>query len=316
MEVICPACAARYTADEEKIRGRTARMRCRACDTVWLVGGEEEDPTNPSTDEPRASVRRGADREKRDLFAHRPSDHGYVGPTIPPPPMPQATTAARNESSVLFTLDSLRGSARVKTPEPAPSPISVAPVSAAAEDDGIIDLKALASMPPKSIAPRAPAAPLFSEPPPGAFAVDATGENARTGEHRFPIGLKKIGIIAGAAAATLLLVVGIASAFKGEEPVARNAVFVPPPPAAAAASPDPTPDPAPGATTDDAKSPTVGTSGHKKGHHGFAARGGVATFKKGSSDAAVSKPPPVKAADPCGCHGDFNCILRCTAKGK
>ena len=25
-------------------------------------------------------------------------------------------------------------------------------------------------------------------------------------------------------------------------------------------------------------------------------------------------PKPVKAADPCGCKGDFNCILACTAK--
>src|SRR5437016_558144 len=115
MEVTCPACAARYTADEEKIRGKTARMRCRACDTVWLVGGDD---AAPQSEERHAAVsRRNSDREKRDLFAQRPSDHGYVGATIPPPPMASGT-AARNESSVLFTLDSLKGAARVKTPEP------------------------------------------------------------------------------------------------------------------------------------------------------------------------------------------------------
>ena len=42
MDVTCPACAARYTADEQKLRGKTARMRCRACDTVWLVSGPED----------------------------------------------------------------------------------------------------------------------------------------------------------------------------------------------------------------------------------------------------------------------------------
>src|SRR5205085_5046069 len=57
MEVTCPACASRYTADDEKIRGKTARMRCRSCDTVWLVGGDEDEM--PS--EKRAAVvRRGA----------------------------------------------------------------------------------------------------------------------------------------------------------------------------------------------------------------------------------------------------------------
>ncbi len=311
MEVTCPACAARYTADEEKIRGKTARMRCRACDTVWLVGGDDA----PPSDERRAAVsRRGAERERRDLFAHRPSDHGYVGPTIPPPPMATTSTAARNESSVLFTLDSLKGSARVKTPEPEKSPVSIAPASASSEDDGIIDLKALSSVPPKPAV-----APLFSEPPPGAFAVDATGASVKTSERRFPSGIKKIGIIAAAAAGMLLLVVGIASAFKGEEPAARQAAFVAPPPPPAAAAPAPTTDPAPAATTssdDDAKSPTVGTSGHKKGRRSLAGKGAPATFRKGQADPpAAAKPPPVKAADPCGCHGDFNCILRCTAKG-
>src|ERR1041384_5461374 len=80
MEVSCPACAARYTADDEMIRGKTARMRCRACETVWLVG-EDEVPS-----ERRAAVmRRGAARARADLFAPRESEHGMVGPTIPPP---------------------------------------------------------------------------------------------------------------------------------------------------------------------------------------------------------------------------------------
>jgi predicted Zn finger-like uncharacterized protein len=39
MQVTCPACSTRYTTDDAKVRGKTVRMRCRACDTVWLVQG-------------------------------------------------------------------------------------------------------------------------------------------------------------------------------------------------------------------------------------------------------------------------------------
>jgi predicted Zn finger-like uncharacterized protein len=307
MEVTCPACAARYTADDERIRGKTARMRCRSCDTVWLVGGEEEEI---SSDKRAAVLRRGADREKADLFAPRPSDHGMVSPTMPPPRADGV--AARNESSVLFTVDSLRGSARVKTPEPAPSPISVRPPPPADDDEGIIDLNALKSMPPRTAA--RPVAPLFSEPPP-AFARDVGASYPPTEARRFPTKVKTAGMIAAAAVAVIVGIFGIAHAFKGDEPVAR--VAEPPPPPAAAAEPPPaaTADPAPSAsaTPDDPKPVASG----KKGHRHFA-KSAPASFKKGQSDApaAFKPPPPVKAADPCGCHGDFNCILRCTAKGK
>jgi predicted Zn finger-like uncharacterized protein len=304
MEVQCPACAARYTADDDKIRGRTARMRCRACGTVWLVADD-------ATDEDRhaAVSRRRAERDRRDLFAPRPSDHGHVGETIPPP-APAPGIAARRESSVLFTLDALKDSARRKTPEPQMSPVSDAAL------EGVIDLgEQLASVPLKALGRAAPAPVFASEPPPAAFAVDATGSSPSATRGRIPMRLKKIGLGAAVAAGMVLLVVGIASAFKGEEPVAhRTATTVVTPAPAAAATPDPAPTTDPTAastsTADDAKAHT------KKGKH-YAGKG-VASFHKGQADApaAAKPPPPVKAADPCGCHGDFDCILRCTAKGK
>src|SRR5215207_6023180 len=97
MDVSCPACAARYTADDEKLRGKTARMRCKACNTAWIVSGAPAGsapistppvepvvppvfgaglPSGESTDVAASSkraavVKRGAEREKRDLFAAR-----------------------------------------------------------------------------------------------------------------------------------------------------------------------------------------------------------------------------------------------------
>src|SRR3954471_122442 len=137
MEVSGPACAARYTADEQKLRGKTARMRCRACDTVWLVSGPEDKMSEAKR---AAVVKSGKGREHADLFASRPADLGSVKQTLRPPP-PDALTggvAARNETSVLFTVDALKGTARVKTPEPEPAPLSSAFI--ASDDEGVIDL--------------------------------------------------------------------------------------------------------------------------------------------------------------------------------
>ncbi|HSO32138.1 MAG TPA: zinc-ribbon domain-containing protein, partial [Labilithrix sp.] len=141
MDVSCPACAARYKADEQKLRGKTARMRCRACDTVWLVSGPAAEIV--TTESKRAAVvKRGAEREHRDLFATRPPDLGSVKQTLrPPPPDSQLSgMAARNETSVLFTVDALRGNARLNTPDPEPSPVSRG--FALEDDEGIIDLNA------------------------------------------------------------------------------------------------------------------------------------------------------------------------------
>ena len=319
MEVTCPACAARYKADEQKLRGKTARMRCKACDAVWLVSG------------PAAVVKRGADREHRDLFASRPLDTGSVKQTLRPPPFdesPQSGTSARNETSVLFTVDALRGSARTNTQSPdAPPPSSDFIIG---DDEGIIDLNALASTPPpvgsRSIAP------LFSEPPPAAFAADVSDTGlgqAITMPGGFRLSKRVLaGIGVGGAALVLVLCsVGLSHAFKGEEPVARSAAapLAPPP---AVSTPEPAP-PAPAApanavaaSDDDAKAPATGGRRKAGGRvkSGGGARASFPTTKVQSggvpiSGTGVSKTVP-KASDKCGCKGDFNCILRCTATGK
>jgi predicted Zn finger-like uncharacterized protein len=331
MDVSCPACAARYTADEQKLRGKTARMRCKACDNVWLVSGPEDKMSEAKR---AAVVKRGADRDHRDLFASRPADLGSVKQTLRPPPGEQSGVAARNETSVLFTVDSLRGAARVKTPEPEPAPLSTSFIPS--DDEGVIDLKALASSPPQ-VGARS-VAPLFSEPPPAAFAADVMGSGVSdigAAPGGFKLGKRAFAGIAAAAVAVVLFS-GLAAAFKGEEPVARvsatSAMIAPPvtPPAPvviAPAAPVIAPVTASNTSTsssDDADTASASGKGKKgkKGKGGKAAASGlkvqssgVASSKKASSsEPLVSKPAP-KAADKCGCKGDFNCILRCTAKG-
>ncbi len=322
MDVTCPACAARYTADEQKLRGKTAKMRCKACDTVWLVSG----PEDKMNEEKRAAViKRGADRDHRDLFASRPADLGSVKQTLRPPPGADLSgVAARNESSVLFTVDSLRsaGAARVKTPEPEPAPLSSA-AFVGGDDEGVIDLKALASSPPRAAA--RPVAPLFSEPPPGAFTadVDGTGASESVSSGGFKLGKRAFAGIAAAAVALVLCSVGLAAAFKGEEPVAHtaaaNAIIAPvTPPAPVVTAPPSAPAIAPvtasnaSSSSDDDAKPAATTKG--KGKKGKGAK--VSKKASSSSEALVSKAPTPKAADKCGCKGDFTCVLRCTATGK
>ena len=342
MEVTCPACAARYTCNEEKLRGKTARMRCKACDTVWLVSGINDG--NDSPNEPRAArtVKRGAEREHRDLFASRPLDMGSVKQTLRPAPLPAGfpdesqQLAARNEASVLFTVDALRDqNARLHSGNAPPPGADLAPLSGLPieDDSGVIDLNQLASIPPR-VGQRSAVAPLFSEPPPAAFAADVDGPSpssmvAMPGGFR--LSKRAIAGMAAAGVALVLCCVGISAAFKGEDPVARaaansmSAIPAPTTTAAPAASPAATTtDPAPASTTattastsdDDDKSAKPG----KKKKKTFSGGGAKASFASSSSPkmstTVAASPKAPKAADKCGCKGDFNCIIRCTATGK
>lgn len=262
-----------------------------------------------------AVVKRGVERERRDLFASHPLDVGSVKQTLSYASADGGGVAARNESSVLFTVDALKGAARLKTPQPDQAPSSS---SFRDDDEGIIDLNALSSSPPKAGARTV--APLFSEPPPAAFTRDASASSS--GEaislQGFKLGKRMIAGIAAAAVAVVLAGVGVAAAFKGEEPVhAANALAAPPPPPVASPAPKaPEPPPATASASSSAEEETSApiTEGKKKKGKGkgVAAKG----HGKTKTEAAfVSKPTP-KPADKCGCKGDFNCIIRCTATGK
>lgn len=347
MEVSCPACAARYTADDSKLRGKTARMRCRACDTVWLVSGPSSASSVAETagdldnTAPRAAVqRRGAERERRDLFASRPLEDGGVKETVRPPPpyapseaRPRSGTsgvAARNENSVLFKVTDVlgpAGTARVKTPEPSASPASFGAASPSShappgrdgrDDSGVIDLKALSSVPPR--ANRAPAPMLFgaSEAPP-AFARDISASSSSYPQQPGAAAKSKartFGMIAAGFAVVAMCGLGVAVAFGGSNPPPKAAAAPtpPPPPAPPPVVTPPAPDPAPAASTETKEESKKTATGKKH-------RGGKGGTKAAAAGVITNKTPPppaakVKPADPCGCHGDFNCILACTAGKK
>lgn len=341
MDVRCPACGARYTADDEKLRGKTARMRCKACNTAWLVSGPGAGPAvgavistpPPATfvaasvpppaqddDEDRraAIVKRGSEREKRDLFAQREVELGGVK-SVPPPSF-GFTAGARNEDSVLFRVDELSTTARTRTMVPPPATASSpAPAtqripspqesanSLSNSDEGVIDLRALSNAPPALRPVALPVAPLFSEPPPVTMEVHGRQGGATN----------KLALFGGIAAAAMMLLgigAGVAYAFKGVEPVRPEAAASAAPPPVETAPAPKAPEPAPAATTaaqsDDAKDAT--DAKETKGKRGKKGRG------RGKGVITNKTPPPaprtVKAADPCGCHGDFQCVLACTAK--
>lgn len=262
------------------------------------------------------------------MFASQPLDEGYVKQTLhPPPPVSDAdrsgAVAARNESSLLFTVDSIKGNAIVKTPEPALASIAAA-APATPDDSGVIDLKALSTRPPAQLgAVMSPVAPLFSDAP-AAFSVDAPQPKPEGG---IPRHFKIIGGIAAAAAFLVVSGVGLSLAFRGEEPVARNALTAPlpqPAQAAAAITPPAAPEPAPAAAApaaaaaaDDSatETPKKKKKGKGKGAK-HSPNPNMSAPDKAEKASAPAAKPSKPAGDSCGCKGDFNCILRCTAKGK
>jgi hypothetical protein len=186
------------------------------------------------------------------------------------------------------------------------------------DDEGIIDLRALASTPPRS-GNGVIVAPLFSEPPP-AFTIDAEEEQAPRRSSR----AKTFGIIAASAFVVALAGTGLAFGLKRNKPVAAAAAAPAPPPPPVVAAPVAAPPPATVAATP-APAPTADTPADdattKKGKAGKA-RGAKSKAKSADSTSsapaapAAAKPkaaPAAKAADPCNCHGDFQCNIRCSA---
>ncbi len=333
MQVTCPACSTRYTTDDAKVRGKTVRMRCRACDTVWLVSGpshetREEDAreverlfegfAEPPREEKRAAVvKRGAEREKRDLFAFQGADEGYVKQTLRPPPPGYGFSGvgARSEDSVLFTVDSLRAAAKVETP---------APVRATREqkkkedEEGVIDLKALSARPPAVAA--APLATFGSEPP-GGFARSVA---ASAGFSALPPPKKSRGAFAAGVATLAAMGLAVASAvvlFGGDIPhrASRSAASVVPRAAAVGAKAheiETAKAEAERKAAEKAAEATAKEDAKRPGKGGKTVRWGAARGGVSSAPRASAPPKPSAPVDACGCHGNFDCVIRCSAKGK
>lgn len=188
------------------------------------------------------------------------------------------------------------------------------------DDDGIIDLRALASKP--SSPPVMPA--LWSEPPP-ALALDADPEL----DDATPAMARKTKLFAAIGGAAAILVGGVVLAFAlrgGDVPApaaaaaaaaavsplpARTAVTVSDPPPAPSPSPSAAREaaPPPPATSEPATGATPAGKAKSKKSRGRAS-GGASKAAARTTEAA---PKPSKSSDPCACHGDFQCSLRCAA---
>ncbi len=311
MLVTCHECQAKYSVADEKVRGRTARVRCRRCSTLIEVSGVPSHTPAVSYDDPTTvpqpqSMRRAAvlpregDRARRDLFAPPPEPAPSAPATTPP--LGMGGVAARNENSVLFSLSALGGSVR---PVAAPAVSNDKP----REDSGLIDLNALMAAPltPKSVPPI-----MASEAPVGAFTREVSDPDVVVSS---PRAAKKRTLFVGlGVAAALLAVVGLQFIARSADRDA--AASVPPPVTAPAAAPAAAP-PAPvtpvvaAAPANDAKPIVASTSDerpHGKGKHKSSAH-------RSSSHAASASAPaaPAAAPDPCHCHGNLMCAMKCSA---
>jgi hypothetical protein len=326
----CSHCRSKFQVDDA-LRGKT--FRCRVCSSPIKADGSMEE-NRPAQQQPRsvsqrsaapapvsrraeapasqsaAVVRRSSDeRSKRDLFgqevqlAAKVVEHENASPF----------TAARNENSVLFSLDQL---AKPRLPETAHAAAASVEPARTKQDSGLIDLNALMADKPldaKSIRP----APL-SEPPLGAFTREVESVPSSNEVMVVPAfkSKHKSKFIAAAAAAgvALFVAVGLVAANREDARVEAAAkAAAQPPPAAAPTVSEPAPTAAPvaqatpPAETKESAEPRSKFSRKSAGP----SRGGKT---KHASSAAAAPAAPKKAPDPCGCKGDLLCSMKCSAK--
>jgi hypothetical protein len=168
----------------------------------------------------------------------------------------------------------------------------------AGEDDGIIDLGALGCAPPLSS--QQPVAPLFGEIAPVSVDLDKASPSGKRRRARS-------WVVGASLAAGLLAITGFSAshALKSDAPMHPTPIVAAAPPVAETPPPSPVASADPHAAQASKASTTIAAP--------KAARGKNAT-SKGASPAKASTVKP-RSSDPCGCKGDFNCVLRCTAKG-
>jgi predicted Zn finger-like uncharacterized protein len=180
MKITCESCSAKYSIADDKVAGRTFKIRCKRCGAALSVRGDVA-PARPSIthgdwhvvvndaqEGPFTSEEITAKVEAGDLgldtFVWKEGMAEWVPLGSVPELAPSASeedvvtsaphtngasasslTGERNESSVLFSLSNLRG----LSPAPAAtgSPASATPASAPPSDgSGLIDIRALAAL--------------------------------------------------------------------------------------------------------------------------------------------------------------------------
>ncbi len=248
-----------------------------------------------------------------------------------------ASTGARNESSVLFSLSALTAAAASKPSRPAPGP------SSPSEDSGLIDLKALATAAQKSPAnvpglgiaavplgfsPLGGGSPLGGASPmamamPSPFAGGADYGEGKKSKTALYVLLSVVAVGIVAVALTLILKPSASTTPEGaavstatqdrvaEAPVATQEK-TPSPPAEAAAAPPATGTAEEGSAAPEVKAPTTKTS-RTSGSGKKTTKPAAATSKPDGASAAAAAPAKKKSA--CGCApGDLMCAMQCASK--
>jgi len=159
MKIVCEACGARYALADEKVTGKTFKVRCRKCSEVVVVRREASVPPADAAASPAAKVEKpvSTTRSSRrdaglDLFAalhDEPSGAEPDGPSegedansaAPPAVASGEMTGARKESSMLFSLDNLGTTATPAAAQPNGKSTS------ADAGSGLVDIRALATGP-------------------------------------------------------------------------------------------------------------------------------------------------------------------------
>jgi predicted Zn finger-like uncharacterized protein len=285
MLITCRSCQARYTVADDKVRGHSLTIRCRACEATILVDAHAL--RTPAPESAKTSVR---------PFAPE-------APKSRPAPALQPET----ENSQMFTLAALVGRAKSSAPPPAADTPASVPTRLPSRKDGsgLIDLNALAR------AAEERARRVQSEPPPGAFAREA-----RAVDEPPPPTTYKARFVGLAAAAAVLFAVGIFVVASGGDEATRAAGASPTKAAdiyKSVARDAPTLLASTRVAEDDAAPVNKGAKRWRRGataSHG-AKLAKVTSSGTSSSDAASAPPKPKPAADPCGCHGNLQCAIKC-----
>ncbi|MEO6420120.1 MAG: zinc-ribbon domain-containing protein, partial [Polyangiaceae bacterium] len=135
MIITCQDCQSQYEVADEKVHGRSVRIRCRACGSRIFLSLEATTPSYGAEAErlpcpPREGRNAIAPPRDDSADATAPRHAAYAAPADDQP-----HTGGRNETSVLFTLAALSGSRKSAKAAPAPT----------RQDSGLIDLNAMST---------------------------------------------------------------------------------------------------------------------------------------------------------------------------
>jgi predicted Zn finger-like uncharacterized protein len=301
--------------------------------------------TATATPAPAKAAARATGRGGTDLFgalsrAGGEEDMARQAAVSEPTAHQPATSGARNESSVLFSLSALTSSAKS-----APSQSHGLSSSSAAsrEDSGLIDLKALTAQASSEAAAASSAGVGLSAPSPlgglgsplgglgaplgGAPAVQAgfgLGAPALA-DVSYPQKKNRMGLFIGGGLAVGLVAIALVVALKPEPPAPAKVDTTPvivyktrePEPVKEAAKPPPTGEPSASVAATAAAPKSAGASAKWRPAPAKAKSSSGGGSKESSSSGASSPAPaPKPASNKCGCAaGDLACNMRCAAKG-